>query len=409
MSTSNDHGYVDEDGNVFLNAPEGPKKIGQFVDGSAAEGLEFFTRKFDNLIAESNLAIARLRDSKATPDAVKPLLERINAAIENPSMLGDIAKLPAIKAELEEHVEKRKAEVSAAKAAAKAQALAKREEIAKAAEALVNSNQWKSTTARFAELLDEWKKLEKTDRGVEQELWKRFSHARSTFDKARRAYFQNLDTTRAEAVAAKERVLAKAEELAASTEWKETSQKLRSLVDEWKTLPRAARDVDDKLWARFKAIQDKFYDARNAANSERDSQLGGNLEVKMGLLEKAEALLPIVDLDKAKLALREIQEAWEKAGHVPRADKEKVERRMKAVEDAIRKAGEELWNRTKPEVVDRANSLVTSFETQLEKLTKQIAAAKSSGKDGDAVKLEAQKSQVESLLEAARQGASRLG
>jgi ElaB/YqjD/DUF883 family membrane-anchored ribosome-binding protein len=159
------------------------------------------------------------------------------------------------------------------------------------------------------------------------------------------------------------------------------------------------------LWARFKAIQDSFYDARNAASAERDTALGGNLEIKMSLLEKAEALLPIVDLDKAKLALREIQESWEKAGHVPRADKERVERRMKAVEDAIRKAGEELWNRTKPEVVDRANGLVASFESQLDKLSKQISSAA----QDERPKLEAAKAQVEALLEAARKGASRLG
>ena len=78
---------------------------------------------------------------------------------------------------------------------------------------------------------------------------------------------------------------------------------------------------------------------------------------------------------------------------------------MKAVEDAIRKAGEELWNRTKPEVVDRANGLVASFESQLDKLSKQISSAA----QDERPKLEAAKAQVEALLEAARKGASRLG
>jgi mevalonate kinase len=114
-------------------------------------------------------------------------------------------------------------------------------------------------------------------------------------------------------------------------------------------------------------------------------------------------------VESAKAALRDIQEAWEKAGHVPRNDKDKVERRLKAVEDAIRKVQEEHWHRSKPEVVDRANSLVTSFEASITKLEKQKSAAQAAGKTSDVTKLEAQITQAQSLLEAARSGAATLG
>jgi mevalonate kinase len=107
--------------------------------------------------------------------------------------------------------------------------------------------------------------------------------------------------------------------------------------------------------------------------------------------------------------LRDIQEAWEKAGHVPRNDKDKIERRLKAVEDAIRKVQEEHWHRSKPEVVDRANSLVTSFEASIAKLEKQKAAAVAAGKTGDVTKLDEQITQAQGLLAAARSGAATLG
>ena len=127
------------------------------------------------------------------------------------------------------------------------------------------------------------------------------------------------------------------------------------------------------------------------------------------LLERAEALLPVVDVDKAKAALRDIQAAWEKAGHVPRADKEKVERRLKAVEDAVRKVQDELWHRTKPEVIERANGLVASFQHQIDKLDKQLAAAIAAGKQADSERLTQQKAAAQELLDAARSGAGKLG
>lgn len=409
MTVSNQYGHADEQGNVFLTTGSEPVKVGQYVAGTPQEGLEFFTRKFDELQAEIALSVARLKEGKATPDSVKPLLDKIAAAIENPTMLGDLAGLPSLKAELEELVDKRKAEVSAAKAAAKQAAVARRTAIVEAAEALVESKQWKSAGEKFKELLDEWKTLPRGERGVEQELWKRFSHARTAFDRARRAHFSTLDDTRAQAQGAKQAVLAKARELADSTDWKQTGDAFKELMAQWRTLPRAAKSTEDKLWAEFKELQDKFFQARAAAMAERDEALGGNLTVKLDLLARAEALLPIVDADKAKAAMRDIQEAWEKAGHVPRAEKEKVERRLKAVEDAIRKVADEHWHRTKPEVIDRANSLVTSFEANIAKLDDQIAAARAAGRTQEAERLAGQRESAVALLEAARASAAGLG
>lgn len=409
MTTSNEHGRVDEQGNAFLTTPEGEVKVGQYTVGEPAEGLAFFTKRFDDLVAEIGLAIERLKDGKANADSVKALIDRIEATLTSPNMLGDFSQLRELKDEIEKQFAAHREALSAKKAELKAAALARREEIVASAEALVDSNQWKATGEKFKTLLDEWKTLPNADRAKEQELWKRFSHARSAFDKARRTYFHNLDEVRADAQSAKKAIIAKAHELSESTEWGATTGAYKNLMNDWKNLPRAAKSVEDKLWNEFKAAQDKFFDARNAALSVRDEELGGNLTVKLALLEKAEALLPISDVDAAKVAMRDIQEQWEKAGHVPRADKEKVERRLKAVEDAIRKVTEEQWNRSKPEVVERANGMVTQFEASIAKLDKQIEDAKAAGKTSDVAKLEATRTQTQALLDAARAGAATLG
>lgn len=409
MTTTNEFGYVDDEGNVFLTGPTGATKIGQYAAGAPNEGLDFFTKRYHDLISEIDLAVARLKDGKGNVESITALIDRIDKAIENPNLLGDFDKIRAGKDSLLAGFDEHKAAASAKKAQAKTAALAKRVEIVALAESLADSTAWKVTGEKYKELLEQWQKLPNAERAKEQELWKRFSHARSGFDKARRAYFTTLDAGRTEAVNAKKLLIKKAEELAESSEWANTTTAYKKLMDDWKATARAAKGQEEKLWNEFKAAQDKFFANRNAANSVRDEEFSKNLEVKLELIKKAEALLPITNVDAAKTAMRDIQELWEKAGHVPRNDKDKIERRLKAVEDAIRKVQDEQWHRSKPEVVERANSLVTSFEASIAKLKKQKNAAQAAGKTSDVTKFETAIVQAQSLLDAARSGASTLG
>jgi len=409
MTVSNEYGHVDEDGNVFLNSADGPAKIAQYTIGDAAQGLAFFTKRFEDLVAEIELTVARLTDGKASVDSVKALMERITKTVESPNMLGNLSVLTEHHAKLGVLLEEQKQKVALAKAAAKAEAIAKRQELVASAEALANSTAWKVTGEKYKELLDQWKTIANVDRGVEQELWKRFSSARSVFDKARRTHFSALDEARTEASAAKKAIIAKAGELAQSTEWAATTTAFKKLMDDWKSLARAGKAEEEKLWSEFKAAQDKFFTSRNSANDARDEELGKNLIAKQELALQAEALLPITDLDAAKVALRDIATKWEAIGHVPRNDKDRIERRLKKVEDELRKMQEEIWRRSKPEVIDRANTLVTSFEASIAKLEASLAAAEKSADKAAAAKIKDQIKQATELLDAARSGASQLG
>lgn len=409
MSTSNEFGRADEQGNVYLNTQSGEVKVGQYAAGDPAEGLAFFTKRFLDLKTEAELALTRLTDGKGSFDAINALVERLKSTVSNPNALGPIHELEDLANKLSAALATQKEVANAKKAELKEATLKRRQEIADLGVSLANSNQWKATSEQFKNLLEEWKKLSSYDRAVEQELWKKFSSARSAFDKARRAHFANLDQVRSEANAAKSALIKKAHELAESKEWAATTSAYKKLMDDWKKLPRAAKAEEEKLWKSFKEAQDKFFNARNEANSERDVELKANLQVKEELAKLAEAILPVKNVDAAKAALREIQEKWEKAGHVPRADKDKIERRLKAVEDEVRKHVEEIWRKSKPEVIERANSLVTSFENSLAKLEKQIADALAKGDSKKADDLKKQQQQTAELLAAAKSSASELG
>ena len=244
--------------------------------------------------------------------------------------------------------------------------------------------------ARLGTLLDAWKSAQRSgariDRPTEDSLWKRFSHARTAFDKARRTHFADLDRRNGEARSVKDELVAKAEALAGSTDWGPTGSAFRDLMDAWRVAPRGSRKEDDALWARFKGAQDTFFGARTKANELIDSEYGANLEVKNELLVRAEALLPINDLASVKRSLRDIQDAWDAAGKVPRAAVQSTEARLRAVEQAVRDAEQAEYRRSDPEVKARVEGATAQLLDSITALEAEIAAAEAAGKSKEAAK-----------------------
>jgi len=267
---------------------------------------------------------------------------------------------------------------------------------------LAQSTQWKATGERYRELLDSWKTMPHGDRAAEQGLWKRFSTARSAFDKARRSHFAALEVQRADATVAKERLIAQAQVLAASTDWGPTRAAFRSLLDEWKAAPRGSRKDEDAWWARFKAAQDQFFAASTAANDERETQFRANAQVKEELLAQAQALLPVTDLAAARKALAEIQTKWESAGMVPRADKDRLDGGLRKIEDSVKNAESDRWRRTDPAKKAFAQSAVDKFQESIDKLTATRNKAAVAGDTAAVTKAEASIANTVPLLEAAQ-------
>jgi hypothetical protein len=257
------------------------------------------------------------------------------------------------------------------------------------AERLAESTQWKVTGERFKALVEEWRTAPHAERAFEQELWKRLSHARSAFEKRRRAWFAQRDQQRTEAVAVKEKIVKEAEALASSKDWATTSTAFRTLMQRWKAAGPATRESEQELWGRFKAAQDTFFTARSAVYDERDAEQKQNLEAKQKLADEAEKLLPVNDLDAARSALRSVQDRWAEIGHVPRADKAAIERRLQQVEQALRKADDTRWKQTNPEGRARASATIAQLTSSIAKLEAEREKAVAEGRTPDIEKADA--------------------
>jgi hypothetical protein len=404
VTVTHPFGRAEADGTTFVKTAQGDVAVGQYTIGTAEEALAYFVGKFDQLVAEADLTLSRLNAGKGQAEAAMELVKRLRAQSETPACVGDLNILARKADEIAGLAEAKSAERAAAKAAARAAAIARRTEIVVEAEKLAISTQWKSAQERFTALLEEWKTLARGDRDAEQELWKRFSHARQTFDRARRHHFTELSKTAAAAKSVKAELVRQATELSTSTDWGNATTKFKQLMDQWKAAPRGSKKDDDALWEKFRAAQQVFFEAKNAANAVRDEELKGNLDAKLELLKEAEAILPVKDIPAAKAALRAISERWHKAGHVPRADISRVEGRLRKVEEAIAEAEREEWRKNDPSRKAFAASTASKFAEAVDKLAAEVAAAKSSGSK-DLAKLEAQLANAQALLEAANKHA----
>lgn len=402
-TSSTDFGRVENDGTVLVKMPDGSEKqVGQWAAGDPNDGLAFYIRKYHEIENELSLALQRLKEGKGNAEAVFKLIERVKTSLETPNFVGDISILSTKIEELQVLAAVKKAEFSAAKAIAKEKAMEKRKQLVEEAEKLVNSKQWKVTTQRFKEIVEEWKKLPHGAKSEEQALWKRFSAARSAFDKTRRQYFSTLESGRKEASKIKSEIVTQAKAIADSKEWNDTANKFRNLMAKWKSAPILERKEEQKLWKEFKLAQDVFFAARTAALSVLDEEHSKNLEAKKVLAEKAEKILPITDIKSARQALKPIQEEWSKIGHVSRKDKDKIEARLKAVEEAIRNAEKNELNRTDPAKSARAQSTMELIEAKLIKTEKERESALSSGDTKKAEKLALTIESQKMLLEATK-------
>lgn len=391
-------GRIDDDGTVYVRTSDGERAIGVWQAGSAEDGLMHFARKFDDLRTEVELLETRLNSGAGDPKQALSSATQLRDKLADAAVIGDLDALRARVEEVIGHAERAQAEAKQEREQARVAAVGRKQALAEEAEEIATSStQWKAAGDRLRAILDEWKTIKGVDRKTDDELWKRFSKARESFNRRRGSHFAELDKQRAAAKRRKEELIAEAESMSDSTDWGPTAAKYKELMAEWKAAGRAPKDSDDALWQRFRAAQDAFFARRSAVFSERDAEFAENATRKEELLTEAEKIDPAANLEAAKSQLRKIQERWDEIGKVPRERIRELDGRLKAVQDRVRSAEESKWRRTDPEAQARA----AQFRERVEQFEAQAAKARAAGDERRAKQAETQAAQWREWMETA--------
>jgi Domain of Unknown Function (DUF349) len=402
-------GRVDAHGTVYVRTSAGEREVGQVPGVPADEALSFFTRRFEALELEVSLLERRIATGALSPDDAIASISRLRKALASARAVGDLDRLQARLEALSPLIADQRAARRAERARQQEETRAAKEKFVLEAERLAAGNDWRGGVNRFRTLLDEWKALPRLDRATDDELWHRFSSARTTYTRRRKAQFAQQNEQREAARVIKEKLIAEAEALAGSTDWGPTTGAYRDLMARWKAAGPAPRDVDELLWKRFRGAQDRFFMAKQAALSEQDSELRANAQAKEKLLGEAEGLLPIRDPPAARASYRDILHRWSAIGRVPRDAVRPLESRLRVVENAIKTAEDERWRRTNPEAKARATDTAAKLQAQIEALEERAARAEARGDHSAAREATASAATYREWLAQAQRTASDLG
>ena len=369
-------GWIDAEGTVFVRTANGDRAIGSWQAGSVEEGLSHYRRRYDDLVTEVELLEARLAGGMSDAAHTRASAARLQESLATAAAIGALDALAVRLETLLERSSQKAEEQKAAKAQAREAATARKQElVAEAEQIAAESTQWKASGDRLRDILNEWKTIRGVDRKTDTELWRRYAAARDGFSRRRGSHFASLDAARKQVQSVKDQLVAEAEELAESTDWAGTANRLKQLMADWKAAGRAPREAEEQLWKRFRAAQDTFFARRSATFSERDAELRDNQTKKEELLAEAERIDPSSDLRGAQAAMRDVQARWDEIGRVPRESVAALDRRLRSVEERVRVAADAEWRRG----AVQSNPLLAQMREQVAKAERQLERAKTAG------------------------------
>ncbi|WP_428844999.1 DUF349 domain-containing protein [Corynebacterium uberis] len=390
-------GRVDEDGTVWVRTETGERPIGQWQAGSPDEALAHYGARYDDLSTEVALLESRLAAHPDDAPKIRHAATELKEGLPVAAVIGDLSVLRTRLDAIIERADDAHEAFLAERTRHREEATARKTALAEEAERLAKADgEWKATGDRFKEIFDEWRTIHGVDRKTDDALWKRFSHSRETFNRRRGSHFAELDRNRAAVKKRKEELIEQAQGLQDSTDWGPTAREFKALMTQWKAAGRASRDVDDRLWEKFRAAQDHFFDARNAAHQAQEDEYVANARAKDELLAEYSPLIdPETNLDAARTKLAELQEKWDEIGFVPRGQVKAYENKIAELENNVAAAEKAQWRRTDPQAQARA----AQFTAKVEEFTQ---AAEAAGKHNKATQLREQAAQWQEWADAAQ-------
>ncbi len=187
-------------------------------------------------------------------------------------------------------------------------------------------------------LHEQWKEFGPVAKQYRDEIWDRFKAATAVVNKKYQAYFEGLKSQQEQNLVQKsalcEQVEAIAEkEITSSNEWNALSKEIEDIQKVWKTIGFASKKDNQKIYDRFRAACDKFYERKRVFYNDYKDNMNTNLEKKVALCEAAEELKTSTEWKKATDQFINLQKQWKEIGAVPRKKSEVLWKRFRAACD----------------------------------------------------------------------------
>ena len=213
-----------------------------------------------------------------------------------------------------------------------------KEKFCEAAEKLAEDENVVSAFHELQKLHEQWKEFGPVAKEKRDDIWNRFKAATAVINKRYQAHFEGQKEEQLANLTAKQALCEEVEAIAAkevtsSGEWNSLSSQIEEIQARWRKIGFATRKENQKVYDRFRAACDAFYARKRDYYAGFKDAMNENLEKKMSIIEKAEALKSSTEWKKATDQFIELQKQWKEIGAVPRKKSEQIWKRFRAACD----------------------------------------------------------------------------
>ena len=207
-----------------------------------------------------------------------------------------------------------------------------------AAEKLSENENVVEAFRELQKLHEQWKEFGPVAKEYRDSIWERFRAATSVINKKYQAYFEGQKAKQADNLVAKSKLCELVEAIAekevkSSNEWNSLSKEIEDIQKQWKGIGFASKKDNQKIYDRFRAACDKFYEKKRVFYTEYKDNMNENMDKKLSLIEQAEALKSSTEWKKATDQFINLQKQWKEIGAVPRKKSEQLWKRFRAACD----------------------------------------------------------------------------
>ena len=255
------------------------------------------------------------------------------------------------------------------------------------AEDYTSVNAWQKKSDELSEIFGVWKTVGPAGKKENEEIWQRFRASMDAFFAKKKEFFATLKDRQTENLERKTQLCIEAEALMDSTEWKNATEQMKKLQEEWKTIGPVPKRHTDKIWKRFRAACDTFFNRKNEHFSGRRTEEEANLAAKKALLEEIKAFELGTSRNENMDAIKAFQKRWIEIGYVPMKQKDAINKEYRELIDGLfdtmRKNQNEAstnefremmesW-KDDPNAGERVRKEGNKLQTRIQKLREEIA------------------------------------
>ena len=213
-----------------------------------------------------------------------------------------------------------------------------KEKLCLRAEALAEEEDVVGAFRTLQKLHEQWKELGPVSKEFRDSIWERFRAATAVINKKHQGFFEAQKGNQKENFEAKTALCEKVEEIAATevtdaSAWNRLTKEIENIQKEWRKIGFASKKDNQKVYDRFRAACDAFFNKKREYYSDFKNQMQDNLTRKLELCEKAEALKESTDWKKTTDEIIELQKQWKEIGPVSRKKSEQVWKRFRGACD----------------------------------------------------------------------------